>query len=140
MLAALLLNLVEGEPPQPVGLDADAGVVSKPQRRLELPDRPVTRDDVIAAADRLEELIEQEQSLKAVPKKVREYVTTDVVSVDDVSNLQSELAMREFEYRQRLQEADQENRYMTILILEQISVILRYVQDDEEAIIMLLLS
>lgn len=135
MLAALLLNLPDYLK-QP---DADAGIVKKARRRVELPEGvPITVDDVIAAADELEAVIEQEESLKPLPSKVRDYVSTSVLSVDDISNLQAELAMREFEYRQRLQEGKQQE--VTLLILEQISVILRFVQDDEEAILALLLS
>lgn len=135
MLAALLLNLPDYLK-QP---DADAGIVKKARRRVELPEGvPITVDDVIAAADELEAVIEQEESLKKLPEKVRDYVSTNVLSVDDISNLQAELAMREFEYRQRLQEGKQQE--VTLLILEQISVILRFVQDDEEAILALLLS
>lgn len=137
MLAALLVNLADYQQP---GRDADGGAAVRERPRRVLPDRPITRDDVIQAANELEELIEQEQSLKPIPKKVRTYVAAEVVQVDEVSNLQAELAMREFELRQRLQEADQEQRYISLLILEQISVILRYVQDEEEAIIALLLA
>lgn len=135
MLAALLLNLPDYLK-QP---DAGAGIVKKAKRRVELPQGvPITVDDVIAAADELEAMIEQEDSLKPLPDKVRDYVAANVVSVDDISSLQLELAMREFEYRQRLQEGKQQE--LTLLILEQISVILRFVQDDEEAILSLLLS
>lgn len=137
MLAALLVNLADYQQP---ARDADGGAAVRERPRRVLPDRPVTRDDVIQAANELEVLAEQEKSLRAVPKKVRDYVAAEVVQVDEVSNLQAELSVLEFEYRQSMLREQQEDRLQTILILEQISVILRYVQDEEEAIIALLLA
>lgn len=138
MLAALLLNLPDYPPPVQQN-DADAGIAKK-QRRKYLPEGPVTRDDVELAVAELEQQIESDSQIAPVVKKAKQYIAKPVLETREIADFSRELSMLEFEYRQKMLQADQQQRVQMLLVLEQITIILRLVQDDEEAMILLLLS
>lgn len=141
MLAAILLNLPDYQK------QADGGggrVASKPRRYINADDLPQSRTEaILTASKRLEELTEGVSTPEAakpvrdVLPQVSEYAENNT-DVQALSSLLAALAAIEFELRQ---EAMRENtdRLRNLEILEQVSVILTYLRDDEEAILAILL-
>ena len=134
MLAAILCNLADYQQPQ---RDADAG-------KRYVDEKDITRkQNIKKAVSAFANLLDKADNTATKPlRKLKQRVinySRDTLPVDDFSELIRELSMREFELRRSLLQVDQQEP-ITVLILEQLTIILTFMQDDEEAIIALLLG
>lgn len=130
MLAALLLN-------QRV---KDAGITKK--REYVDYERKDRRQEMFDAAERLDKLLngapKVAKPVKKLIDKVKRYADNGL-SVEDQSNFYAELAARAFEIRQEMERRiDNQVRYL--VVLEQITVFLTYLREDEDDILVLLLG
>ena len=136
MIGALLLNLRRNK------RDADAA----PRRYVntdEIPDKESRKNAILTAARRLDELTEGDTTPKAA-KPVREVLAQVEQYADnesdtqDISALLARLAALEFELRQEaIKQNTEQAQYLAIL--SEVSVVLTYLRDDEEAILAILL-
>lgn len=127
MLACLLCNL-------PGFTDRDAGGYTHTE--ADFP-RKKKLNAAIAEASKLIDA-KAEEPLKAIKPRLEELATKDL-PVDEFADLLRELSMREFELRRSLFESKQQDTY-SVLILEQLTIILTIMREDEEAILLLLLG
>lgn len=134
MLAAILLNLADYQQPQ---RDADAGKRYVDEKDI------ARKQNIKKAVSAFANLLDKADNATTKPlRKLKQRVinySRDTLPVDDFSELIRELSMREFELRRSLLQVDQQEP-ITVLILEQLTIILTFMQDDEEAIIALLLG
>lgn len=125
MLAALLCNLPTR--------DADAA----PKRRYinadDVYDKQTREQAILTAARRLEELATEEvaDTVAEVVPRIEQYAENKT-DTQELSSLLARLAALEFELRQK---PDVTN----LLILSEVSVVLTFLRDDEEAILAILL-
>lgn len=134
MIGALLLNLEDYQQP---ARDADAGKV----RYYEY-ERKDRRQEMFDAAKELEVLLDAApkvaKPVKNLLDKAKRYAD-NALSVEDQSTFHAELAARAFEIRQEMQKrVDDQIQYL--IVLEQITVFLTYLREDEEDILVLLLG
>jgi hypothetical protein len=131
MLAALLTNLPDYQQP---GRDADAAPA---KRRYINPDDVYNKQNreqaILTAARRLEELATEEvaDTVAEVVPRIEQYAENKT-DTQELSSLLARLAALEFELRQK---PDVTN----LLILSEVSVVLTFLRDDEEAILAILL-
>lgn len=134
MLAAILLNLADYQKP---ARDADAGRYRFTEK--DLPRKKELKKAISAFANLLDKAQEPALNpLKKVKQRVQEYTTTDL-PVDEFSDLIRELSMREFELRRSINRSSQQDP-ISILILEQLTIVLTFMQQDEEEILVLLMG
>ena len=125
MLAALLCNIPSR--------DADAA----PKRRYinadDVYDKQTRSEAILTAAKRLEELATDEvaDTVAEVLPRIEQYADNET-DTQELSSLLARLAALEFELRQK---PDVTN----LLILSEVSVVLTFLRDDEEAILAILL-
>jgi hypothetical protein len=126
VLAALLCNIPSR--------DADAA----PKRRYinadDVYDKQTRSEAILTAAKRLEELATDEvaDTVAEVLPRIEQYADNET-DTQELSSLLARLAALEFELRQK---PDVTN----LLILSEVSVVLTFLRDDEEAILAILLS
>ena len=137
-LAALLLNNFRKKK-----RDADANPVKRYVRPDEVYDKESRQQAILTAARRLEELTEgvttppAAKPVREVIAQVEQYADNET-DTQGLSDLLARLAALEFELRQEiLKQTPEQVTYLAIL--EQISVVLTFVRDDEEAILAILL-
>lgn len=133
MLAALLLNL-----PDQRRQDGDGG-----KARQDVAYRSNRRQVALQAAEKLEEYIGGTKKLEAVKKaakRVKSYIEQPETSADQVFELSRQIQMREFELRQELAKRDAQSAIDYLFVLEQFSVFVQLLQDDEEEILVLLME
>lgn len=130
MLAALLLN-------QRV---KDAGITKK--REYVDYERKDRRQEMFDAAERLDKLLngapKVAKPVKKLIDKAKRYADNGL-SVEDQSSFYAELAARAFEIRQEM-ERRIDNQVQYLVVLEQITVFLTYLREDEDDILVLLLG
>lgn len=130
MLAALLLN-------QRV---KDAGP-AKERKYVEY-ERKDRRQEMFDAAERLDKILngapKVAKPVKKLIDKAKRYADNGL-SVEDQSSFYAELAARAFEIRQEM-ERRIDNQVAYLVVLEQITVFLTYLQEDEDDILVLLLG
>lgn len=138
-LAALLLNNFRKKK-----RDADAAPIRRYVRPDEVYDKESRTEAILTAARRLEELTEGDTTPKAakpvreVLAQVEQYAEQDT-DTQALSELLARLSAIEFELRQEmLKQIPDQAQYLAILT--EISVVLTFVRDDEEAILAILLS
>lgn len=137
-LAALLLNNFRKKK-----RDADAAPIRRYVRPDEVYDKESRQQAILTAARRLEELTEGDTTPEAakpvreVLAQVEQYAEQDT-DTQALSDLLARLSAIEFELRQEMlkQTPDQA---LCLSILTEISVVLTFVRDDEEAILAILL-
>lgn len=139
-LAALLLNNFRKKKRE---RDADANPVRRYVRPDEVYDKESRTEAILTAARRLAELTEgvsTPEAAKPVRKvlaQVEQYADNET-DTQGISDLLARLAAIEFELRQEiLKQTPEQAQYLAIL--DQISVVLTFVRDDEEAILAILL-
>ena len=137
-LAALLLNNFRKKK-----RDADANPVKRYVRPDEVYDKESRQQAILTAARRLEELTEgvatppAAKPVREVLAQVEQYADNET-DTQGLSDLLARLAAIEFELRQEiLKQTPEQVTYLAIL--EQVSVVLTFVRDDEEAILAILL-
>lgn len=130
MLAALLLN-------QRV---KDAGITKK--REYVDFERKDRRQEMFDAAERLDKILngapKVAKPVKKLIDKAKRYADNGL-SVEDQSSFYAELAARAFEIRQEM-ERRIDNQVQYLVVLEQITVFLTYLREDEDDILVLLLG
>lgn len=138
-LAALLLNNYRKKK-----RDADAAPIRRYVRPDEVYDKESRTEAILTAARRLEELTEGDTTPEAakpvreVLAQVEQYAEQDT-DTQALSDLLARLSAIEFELRQEmLKQTPDQAQYLAILT--EISVVLTFVRDDEEAILAILLS
>ena len=132
MLAALLVNLPDYQKKSDSG---GSELVAY---------RSTSRRTVLESAKKLEEYLygkPVKEPIKRAVKRAREYVETDATP-EEVFDLSAELQMRTVELQQELKKSeDQRDQAIDyLLVLNTFTVFLNYVQEDEEAILVLLLT
>lgn len=134
MLAAILLNLADYQQP---ARDADAGKVryyeyERKDRRKEMFDAAAELEVLLDAAPKVA------KPIKKLLDKAKRYAD-NALSVEDQSNFYAELAARAFEIRQEMERrVDDQIQYL--IVLEQITVFLTYLREDEDDLLVLLLG
>jgi hypothetical protein len=131
MLAALLTNLPDYQQP---GKDADAAPAKRRYINADDVYNKQTRSEaILTAARRLEELATEEvaDTVAEVVPRIEQYAENEI-DTQELSSLLARLAALEFELRQK---PDVTN----LLILTEVSVVLTFLRDDEEAILAILL-
>lgn len=137
-LAALLLNNFRKKK-----RDADANPVKRYVRPDEVYDKESRQQAILTAARRLEELTEgvttppAAKPVREVIAQVEQYADNET-DTQGISDLLARLAALEFELRQEILKQTPE-QVQILAILEQVSVVLTFVRDDEEAILAILL-
>ncbi len=125
MLAALLCNIPSR--------DADAA----PKRRYinadDVYDKQTRSEAILTAARRLEELATDEvaDTVAEVVPRIEQYAENKT-DTQELSSLLARLAALEFELRQKPD-------VTSLLVLQEVSVVLTYLRDDEDAILAILL-
>jgi hypothetical protein len=134
MLAAILLNLPDYQQP---GKDADAAPAKRYINADDVYNKQTRSEAILTAARRLEELTEGVDTPAAV-KPVAEVLpqieqyAENRVDTQELSSLLARLAALEFELRQKPD-------VTSLLVLQEVSVVLTFLRDDEEAILAILL-
>lgn len=135
MLAALLLNLPNNKD---LGGAGTGGGIS----------RKIVRQ----AADAIQRAMDSSRvprrklgkarAARKTIQKAQAYSDSTILALDKLQSLNAELRKREAEIAQALSQADQDqaNREVYLLVLTQIQLINQAIADDEEAILVLLLS
>lgn len=123
MLAAILLNLPDYQKKR----DADASFMQ---------DRRNFKKRINEFAELLDE--SEIKPLRQLKQRVVKYAE-DKATLSESSELLRELSMREFELRQSAFQSNQQDSY-TVLILEHLTFILSYMQEQEEEILLLLME
>lgn len=123
MLAALLLNLPDYQKKR----DADASFMQD-------------RRNFKKRINEFAELLDQSEvkPLRQLKQRIVKYAK-DESTLSESSELLRELSMREFELRQSAFQTNQQDSY-TVLILEHLTFILSYMQEQEEEILLLLME
>jgi hypothetical protein len=130
MLAAILLNLPDYQQP---GKDADAAPAKRYINADDVYNKQTRSEAILTAAKRLEELATDEvaDTVAEVVPRIEQYADNKT-DTQELSSLLARLAALEFELRQK---PDVTN----LLILSEVSVVLTFLRDDEEAILAILL-
>lgn len=104
--------------------------------------RPNRREAMDNAAQRIDALLSGAQlktDVRQVADAVKAYSGAKTVGVSEVGDTLTRLSVAEYELRQELLQGNRDTREV-LLILEEITVLLAHVQDDEEAVLVLLLD
>lgn len=136
MLAAILLNLPDY---QRRGGRAGPVIYDEPESRGKRISEAVNQINALADSPKLLGL---KKKVRKVASQVQTYQETPTVGIRDVADTHAALQALEYELRrsQERTKADEERNRVILLVLDQIEVVLRYLQDDEEAVLVLLLS
>jgi hypothetical protein len=131
MLAALLTNLPDYQQP---GRDADAAPAKRRYINADdVYDKQTREQAILTAARRLEELATDEvaDTVAEVVPRIEQYAENKT-DTQELSSLLARLAALEFELRQKPD-------VTSLLVLQEVSVVLTFLRDDEEAILAILL-
>lgn len=135
MLAAILLNL-----PDYQRRGRSGGIIyDEPESRGKRISEAVNQINALAASPKL---LGMKKKVRKVASQVSAYQDAPTVGIRDVADTHAALQALDYELRQLTdkQQRDQERNSVLLVVLEQIEVMLSYLQDDEEAVLVLLLS
>lgn len=135
MLAAILLNL-----PDYQRRGRSGGIIyDEPESRGKRISEAVSQINALAASPKLLGL---KKKVRKVASQVKAYQDAPTVGIRDVADTHAALQALEYELRQTAekQQQDQERNRVILMVLDQITVMLHFLQEDEEAVLVLLLS